>query len=82
MFGHFEQVENTQKTRCARQFRRDIRETDRLDRVHFNLAFVHPVTAAHFDVRLRPDAHGARNLSAPDSLTKAFRKKHAETERY
>jgi len=76
VFGHFEQIENTQKSRRARQFRRDVGKTNGFDRVHFNLAFLHPVAAAHSDARPHPDSDGTRDFSTPDSVAKALRKKH------
>jgi hypothetical protein len=81
VLSDFEQVENAQKTLFSRQGRRDIRETDRLDRVHLNLALLHSITAAHSNVRPRPDPDRARNFSATNSLPEALRKKHQEKER-
>src|ERR1035441_8878738 len=40
---HFEQIDDAQEARLARQLPSDIRQTDWLDRIHFDLTFFHPV---------------------------------------
>jgi len=78
MLRHFEQVENTKKTRFPRKFRSNIQKADWLDRVHLNLPFLHPVAAADFDPRLRPNSHRTRDFSASDPLAKPLGKEHQE----
>src|SRR6185437_13357713 len=79
VLGHLEQVEDSQKTRCPRQFRCDVREANRLDRVHLDLAFVHPVTAAQSNVRPRPDSNPAlispRRIPSRRRFATSIRKK-------
>jgi hypothetical protein len=76
---YFEQVEDTQKSRLARQFWRNIRKSDRFDGVHLDLAFPYSVSDTHCDVRTHPDSDTARDLSATDSLAKTLGEHHAES---
>lgn len=54
----------------------DIAYGDRRNRVHDDVAVVHPVTTANFHMRTRPDANGASDPPAPDSLPKVFEEHH------
>jgi hypothetical protein len=71
-----EQIDHTQKSRFARQFRRDIRKPYRLDGIHFDLTFVHAVPVAHFDVGTQPYSHTASNLSSTHSIAKPLGEYH------
>ena len=79
MLRHFEQIDHTQKSRLARQLWRDIRKTDRLDRIHLDLTFFHTVPGAHFDMGTRPYAHAASDFSATNSLAKTLGEDHEES---
>ena len=68
MLRNLEQIDDTKETRFASQLWSDIRKTDRLDRIHFDLAFFHPVAVAHLDVGTRPYADAASDFSATNSL--------------
>ena len=71
-----EQIDETQETRLSRQLWSDVRKTDRLDGIHFDLTFVHPVPATHFDVRANPDSDAAGDFSATNSIAKTLREDH------
>ena len=71
-----EEVDDTAKTRLSRQLRSDIRETDRHDRIHFDLTLVHAVAGADRDVGPRPYADTARDITAPNPLAQAFGEDH------
>ena len=79
MLRYLEQIQNTQKSRCARQFWSDIRKADRFDRVDLDLAFLHAVSGTHSNVRPHPESDAASNLSAANTLTKPFAKHHDDS---
>ena len=70
MFCHLQQVLDALETRFTGQIVGDVLEFNRRNRVHHDVAIVHGVTTAHFDVGTRPDANAASDPSAPDSLPK------------
>jgi hypothetical protein len=76
MLRDLKQVQNAKKSRLPRQFRSNIWESYRLNRIDFNLAFLHTVSHAYSDARTHPDAHTARDLSPPYSLAKSFSEHH------
>ena len=78
VFGDLEQIKNSKEPGLSRQFRRDIGEADLLNRVHFNLAFFHAVSAADAYAGLRPYPDAARDLPAPNPVPKAFGEHHVE----
>jgi hypothetical protein len=76
MFRHLEQVQNAKESRLARQFRSNIRKPDRLNRIDFNLAFLHAVSPAYSDAGTHPDSHTASDLPATYSLAKPLSEHH------
>ena len=76
---HLQQIDDAEEAGFARQLGRDIRETDRLDGIDFDLAFFHLITGPDFYVRAHPDADAAGDFSAANSLTEAFREHHYES---
>jgi hypothetical protein len=78
VFGDFEQIQDSQESGRAGQFRRDIRKADLLDRVHFDLAFFHAISPAHTHMRSRPYPDAASNVPAPNPITKALGEHHLE----
>jgi hypothetical protein len=78
VLGDFEQVQHTEKTGFARELRSDVGKAVRLDRVDFNLAFFHAVARAHVDAWTHPDAVAAGDVTAADTVAKAFGEGHAE----
>jgi hypothetical protein len=79
----FQQIEDAEKTGRLGKLRSDVREADGLDGIDFDLAIVHAVTRADFDVRPRPDPNAARDFAATNSFTEPFGKNHApKSKRY
>jgi len=78
VLGNLEQIDETQETRLARQLWSDIRKTDRRDRIHLDLTFLHPVPVTHFDVGTLPYSDTASDLSAAHSLAKTLGERHEE----
>ena len=76
VLGHFQQIDDAQKTGLPRQLRSDIRKADRLDGIHLDLAFFHTIPMTDDDVRTLPYPHAASNFSKSDSLAKALGKRH------
>src|SRR5579859_1902785 len=76
MFRHFEQIQNAKESRLPRQLRRNIWKPDRLNRIDFNLAFLHPVSPAHSHAGTHPDPHTASDLPATYSLAQPFSERH------
>lgn len=66
-----EQINEAQESGLARQCRRDIRKTDGLNRIHFDLAFLHTVPITHCDVETHPYSDTARDFSSTDSIAKS-----------
>ena len=79
VLGYLEQVQNTQKSRCARQLWGDIRKPDRFDRVHLDFAILHPVSGTGRYMRMYPKSDAARDLSAANSLAKSSGKHHNDS---
>src|ERR1700741_3561841 len=77
VLGCFQEVDHAVEARLARQLRGDIRETDRLDRVHFDLTLFHRIADADRDARPHPYSDAARNLSAPNSAAQTPGEEHA-----
>jgi len=73
------QIQDTQKSRLSRQLWSDIRKTDRLNRIHFDLTFIHTVPGAHSDVGTRPYADTASDFSPANSLAKPLGEHHEES---
>jgi hypothetical protein len=75
---NLEKIDDAKETGLSRQLRGDIRETDRLNRIHFNFTFFHPVSPPNFDMRVFPDSNAARDFPAPNSLPQTLRKDHED----
>jgi len=74
-----EQIDETQETRLSSQLWSDVRKTNRLDGIHFDLTFLHTVPAAHFDMGAGPDSDAASDFSATNSLPKTLGEDHDES---
>ena len=79
MLRDLEQVDETQETRFPRQLRSDVWKADRLDGIHFDLAFLHAVPGSHFHVRANPDSDAAGDFTATNSPAKTFGEHHGES---
>jgi hypothetical protein len=71
-----QQVIHTLEPRFTGQIGRDVGDSNRRNRIHDDVALVHPVTTTHLYMRTRPDANAASDSAAPDSLAKAFGEHH------
>lgn len=71
-----QQIVHALESRFTRQIVRDVFEGNRRNRIDDDVALVHPVTATHLDMGMRPDANAASDSPAPDSLAKAFGELH------
>jgi hypothetical protein len=76
VLGNLEQIDDPKETRLPRELRSDIRKTDRLDRIHLDLAFFHRVPGAHSDVGTHPYSDTACDFSAANSLAKPLGEHH------
>jgi hypothetical protein len=76
VFRDFEQVQNAEESGLAREFRSNIWEPYRFNRIDLNLAFLHKVARAYSDAGPRPDSHTASDFSATYSLAKSFSERH------
>ena len=76
MLRNFQKVEHAKETRRARELRSDIGKTYRLDRIDFNLALIHSVSCADFDMRAHPYANTAGDLSFANSVAQTLCEDH------
>jgi hypothetical protein len=76
---NLEQIDDTKETRFASQLWSDIRKTDRLDGIHFDLTFFHTIPVAHLDVGTFPYSDTASDLSPTNSLAKPLGKYHEDS---
>ena len=76
MFRHLQQVLDAVEPRFAGQIVGDVFERHRLNRVHDDVAVVHPVATTGLDAGGLPDANAASDSPAPDSFAKAFGEHH------
>jgi hypothetical protein len=76
MFRNFEEVENTEESRCARQRGCNVGKANAFDRIDLNLTFVHGITAANFDVWTLPYSDAARDLATSYPIAEPFCEDH------
>jgi hypothetical protein len=75
----FQKVEHAQKAGRLRQLGCNVGEPDPLDRIDFNLTFLHRIPIAHLDMRPRPYAYTAGDFSSTNTLAKPFGELHNES---
>jgi hypothetical protein len=73
-----QQIIDAVESRFTGQIVRDVGDGNRRNRIHDDVALVHPVTATRLYMRTHPDANTASDSPAPDSLSKAFGEHHME----
>src|SRR5688572_8919 len=76
--GDPQQLIHALEPRFAGQIVGDVGGGNRRNRIHDDVALVHPVTTTDLDMRTRPDANAASDPAPPDSLAKAFGEHHME----
>jgi len=72
VFGDSKQVFHALEPGLTGQIVGDVCNGDGNDGIHDDVAIVHSVTAADFDVRPRPDANAASDSSTADALAKVL----------
>src|SRR5258706_5961784 len=73
---HLQQIQHAQKPRLPCQFRSNVRETDRLNRIDLDRPFSHRVSRANSHMRTHPEPHAARNFLSPNALAQPLREHH------
>jgi hypothetical protein len=71
-----EEIDNPKETRLSRQFWSNVRKTDRLDGVYFDLAFLHPIPPAYLHMRTCPDADTASDFSTTNAIPQTLGERH------
>src|SRR5947199_9624652 len=74
-----QQIIHALESRFTGQIVGDVGDGNRRNRIHDDMAVVHPVTTTHLDMWTRPDANAASDSSAPMSLAKSFAEHHRES---
>jgi hypothetical protein len=74
-----EQIDDAQESRLSCQRWSDIQKSDRLDRIHFDLAFVHTVSVADLDVESLPYSDTASDFSATNSIAEPLGEHHEKS---
>jgi hypothetical protein len=64
------------ESRLTGQIVRNVGDGNRRNRIHDDMALVHPVTTTHLYMGTRPDTNAASDSPAADSLAKAFGEHH------
>jgi hypothetical protein len=72
-----EQIIHAVESRFTGQVVRDVADRHWRQRIHHDMAVVHPIAASDFHVRTRPDANAASDSAAPDSCPEPSGKYHA-----
>jgi len=72
VFCDSQQIIHALEPRFTGQIVGDVGDGNRRNRIHDDVALVHPVTTTNPHMRTRPDANAASDSPAPDSLAKAF----------
>jgi hypothetical protein len=73
---HFLQIEHSEEARFPSQFRSDVREPDRCDRLDFYLTVSHAIAAAFGDMGLGPNPDATGDLAANHPFVKTLGKDH------
>ena len=73
-----QQIIHAFEPRLAGQIVRDVGDGNRHNRIHYDVALIHPVTATHHYMGTRPDTNAAFDYPEPDSRSKTFCEHHME----
>jgi hypothetical protein len=74
-----QQIIHALEPRFTGQLARDVADGNRRNRIHDDVALVHPVTTTDLYMGMRPDANAALDSPAPDSLPNASGEQHIES---
>src|SRR6266850_4368794 len=77
VFRDREEVDHIFETRTSRQVWSDVGQTDRPNRIDFDLTLIHAVAPANLDVGTRPDSDTARDGASSHSLSEPLGEDHA-----
>ena len=66
------------KPDSSRQLGTNIRKTDRLGGIYFDLAFLHPIPPAYLHMRTCPDADAASDFSAENAIPQTLDERHCQ----
>jgi hypothetical protein len=78
MVSDLEEINHPKEIRLSRQSGSNVRKTDRLDGVHFDLTFLHPTPPAYLHMRTGPDADTASDFSTTDAIPHALGERHRQ----
>ena len=73
-----QQIIHAFKPGFAGQIVRDVGDGNRHNRIHYDVAFIHLVTATYLYMGTLPDTNAAFDYPEPDSRAKTFGKHHME----
>lgn len=76
MLGDLEEIDDTAKTRAARQLGGDVGERYFKYPRHFDLPGRECVAPPHFHMRPLPHTNGRRDLAPPDAVAQAAQELH------
>jgi len=79
VIGDLEKIDHAEKSRFLREPRSDVGQPDWFDRIDFDLSLLHAVPAPDFDMRARPNADTACDLSPANAVPQPFREGHNES---
>jgi hypothetical protein len=71
-----EEIDHPKETRLSRQHWSNVRKTDGLDGVYFDLAFLHPIPPAYLHMRTCPDADTASDFSTTNAIPQTLGERH------
>jgi len=74
--GDFEEIDEAEESGLARELRGDFLEGDLVDRIDFDVAFLHAIAVAGFDVRIFPDADAAGDFAGTDAVAETPGENH------
>ena len=77
VFRDLEEIGHTFKTRTSCQVWRDVGQTDRLNRIHFDLTLVHAVAPPDLDVGIRPYPNTDGDGASPYAFSEPPGENHA-----
>jgi hypothetical protein len=78
VIGNLEKIDHPKEARLSRQLGSDIRKTDGLDGIYFDLAFLHPIPPACLHMRTCPDPDAASDFSAANAIPQTFGERHCQ----
>jgi len=72
----FQQIIHAFEPRFAGQIVRNVGESNRRNRIHYDVALIHRITTTHLYTRTLPDTNTAFDYPEPDSRAKTFGEHH------